>query len=1508
MPESHAITLLHLSDPQFGPQHRFTGEGPGSLLGRLRDDLQDMRDHRGLVPDLALITGDLVEHGKPSQFRELRAFAEALAAALGLPRRKIVLIPGNHDISRAGAEAYFKACENDERPPVVPYWPKLVNYAQMFAEFYEGEPDLQFTEAAPYTYFEYPDLRLVVAGLNSTIADSHLPADHHGLLGEAQLRFFAGKLRTAAEFGWLRIAALHHNPYPTGSSKADLQDLADFKRIVRPHLNLVLHGHVHEQELEWLDQHIPVLGIGSAGVDLQQRPPEVPNQYQWIRLREGRLEFGSRAFLPDQKRWVDDLRPDPEGARGWQHYDVPFQKVHGTFGPASPAPSPEGALARSVAAYRSAFARQLRHRTSLHDLATLGEDADLRHGLDLLTLFVTPQAAQELPREDRNASRSLVFPPPQAPPEPTLVRAPPQAIDVLLASHEHPWILLLGAPGAGKTTVSTWTALKLCAEGETLGDLPADLVPVAIDLRLFAEAHRAAHDRGATLDFFDHLDARHRERSFELRGDALRDLAANGRLVWLFDGLDEVADDPQRREIAEMILGLRARYGGRGLITGRIVGCRELQPLFHAGEIHTFTLLDFDDAQIEAYLQGWHELVFADAPEVGARRHERLRKTLAEVPAVRDLCQSPLLLTLVALLSRGDELPRRRHKLLARAAELMLGQWDANKGISNTTRFDLGLKHRFLSQLAWHMLTELPGGAGNVIDEAALERFTANFCAQEFALDPPSAATTARALITHLRARNYVLGLLGARAFGFLHKAFFESFAADEAHRRFRSQTWRLADLEQIFTTRWEHLSWREVLFLICGHLQEDRPEHVVALLRALVARQHPLDLASRDDHLAFCVRALGEVQNLAAGPAHDFAQALNELLLARAPLYDPWSGGFTALLRAFQFSAGHWPGAQGALARIAALPSFGLLYPATTYAFCSALPPEQRMATLIAWIRDGTLSPTLSDLALFDGRWPLDPEALEQALAEPCPIAERLALALALLQTSSSSSPGESVLLFLEGRLLHEDMNYVTSGPGTLQRRLSTLLLRERPQLLVSPWFQHNLRAEPPYEDALAVASMRRAFETFPRTCPRYQLLEIAISLRSTELLALALEPHKLIPLDVVQEIATISDPDEKRRFVDWGRAKGLTDEDLHLAKCWAEFGHPFKDSKTIARQLLRPRSGAHRPNVGFLEPIADALFSQYPDLPLDFVAELQAAYPAHHEEIGLTLLVFWLRQPNHPVLHAKANAEAKANLQAKANALLAACKDTHPLLWLFFSMQLSRPLPPTWREALQHPDLLERLRPELRGEYDLQRLHNVAQHARALDPEHLPWRLLLREVFDRSTELRDRREPCDHDWDRRLILPLRLRVALELEAPDLIAELQAAYPDEPGPPAALELLAARESLLRIGRLRRAVVQIDGTRVGTLSELPGGATRFAYDPDNLTRAEPLALAPTLPVRAEPYDSPGLHPILEGLLPQGWLLDLDLRKYALRPSDQFGLLLATGRDTIGAIEIIEEPS
>jgi serine/threonine-protein kinase HipA len=106
-------------------------------------------------------------------------------------------------------------------------------------------------------------------------------------------------------------------------------------------------------------------------------------------------------------------------------------------------------------------------------------------------------------------------------------------------------------------------------------------------------------------------------------------------------------------------------------------------------------------------------------------------------------------------------------------------------------------------------------------------------------------------------------------------------------------------------------------------------------------------------------------------------------------------------------------------------------------------------------------------------------------------------------------------------------------------------------------------------------------------------------------------------------------------------------------------------------------------------------------------------------------------------------------------------------------------------------------------------------------------------------------------------------------------------------------------------GNRRRGIVSLDGTRTGIIEETPQG-TRFTYDTTYLARPKALAISPTLPLRPEPYESPGLHPFFENLLPEGWLLDRTCMKLGLDHTDAFGLMLATCADCAGAVEIVPE--
>ena len=90
----------------------------------------------------------------------------------------------------------------------------------------------------------------------------------------------------------------------------------------------------------------------------------------------------------------------------------------------------------------------------------------------------------------------------------------------------------------------------------------------------------------------------------------------------------------------------------------------------------------------------------------------------------------------------------------------------------------------------------------------------------------------------------------------------------------------------------------------------------------------------------------------------------------------------------------------------------------------------------------------------------------------------------------------------------------------------------------------------------------------------------------------------------------------------------------------------------------------------------------------------------------------------------------------------------------------------------------------------------------------------------------------------------------------------------------------------------------------GILSETDEGY-QFAYQP-GYVEAGAEAVSLTLPLSSKPYISRVMFPFFDGLIPEGWLLDIAERNWKLDKRDRMGLLLACCKDCIGAVSIIEE--
>lgn len=78
----------------------------------------------------------------------------------------------------------------------------------------------------------------------------------------------------------------------------------------------------------------------------------------------------------------------------------------------------------------------------------------------------------------------------------------------------------------------------------------------------------------------------------------------------------------------------------------------------------------------------------------------------------------------------------------------------------------------------------------------------------------------------------------------------------------------------------------------------------------------------------------------------------------------------------------------------------------------------------------------------------------------------------------------------------------------------------------------------------------------------------------------------------------------------------------------------------------------------------------------------------------------------------------------------------------------------------------------------------------------------------------------------------------------------------------------------------------------------------FQYDEKYLNDKNPKPISLTLPIQEKPYESKILFPFFDGLIPEGWLLNIAVSNWKINPRDRFGLLLTLCKDCIGCISVL----
>lgn len=101
---------------------------------------------------------------------------------------------------------------------------------------------------------------------------------------------------------------------------------------------------------------------------------------------------------------------------------------------------------------------------------------------------------------------------------------------------------------------------------------------------------------------------------------------------------------------------------------------------------------------------------------------------------------------------------------------------------------------------------------------------------------------------------------------------------------------------------------------------------------------------------------------------------------------------------------------------------------------------------------------------------------------------------------------------------------------------------------------------------------------------------------------------------------------------------------------------------------------------------------------------------------------------------------------------------------------------------------------------------------------------------------------------------------------------------------------------------MRTAKVFMLGSLAGLLTEDDEGYT-FTYDEAYLQQDAPKAVSLTLPVSGKPYKNRVMFAFFDGLIPEGWLLQVAQKNWKLNARDRMGLLMVCCWDCIGAVSV-----
>ena len=402
----------------------------------------------------------------------------------------------------------------------------------------------------------------------------------------------------------------------------------------------------------------------------------------------------------------------------------------------------------------------------------------------------------------------------------------------LIEDNKYQYLVILGDPGSGKSTLLRYIAINWTELSPK--DLPLHPIPILIEL----QTYMGNYNEKNCENFLDFLE-KGSGVIYRIPQQELHGKLEKGEAIVMFDGLDEVFDPTKREMVITDIHRFTNDYKKvRVIVTSRVIGYKPQR--LRDAKFHHFMLQDLDEEQIDNFITCWHDIIYENEEEETKKWiMGRLKQAIKGFSAIKEIARNPLLLTMMAIMNRNQELPKYKADLYQNSSELLL-KWDVERALRregieqiNLDSIEIKDKQEILRRMANFMQENKEGKSGNLISENDVERIIKEYL--DF-LGFKDAIIIARALVKELRNRNFILCSVGGGYYAFVHRAFLEYFCAWSFAWKFKeTQSLNIDELiNDVFGSHWRDEKWHEILRLIAGMIH---PNFVKKILSYLIEK-----------------------------------------------------------------------------------------------------------------------------------------------------------------------------------------------------------------------------------------------------------------------------------------------------------------------------------------------------------------------------------------------------------------------------------------------------------------------------------------------------------------------------------------------------------------------------------------------------------------------------------------------------------------------------------------------